>query len=242
MSIIRIERCASTNSFLKDLSDEKALEEGTVVVANEQVAGKGQAGNYWEAEPNRNITMSLVFFPGFLPIERHFLLSEAIALGIKDCLDCYVKEIAIKWPNDIYYQNRKLGGILIENDIMEKTISRSVVGIGLNVNQMVFREETPNPISLKQITGKEFDLEILVNKLANSIFSRYKQLRDEDFGTIVKDYYKVLYRKDGFYPFKDANHSFLARIESVGDDGFLYLMSDDGEQFRYAFKEVSFIV
>jgi len=241
MNIIKIESCASTNSFLKDLSEKQVLEEGTLVATNQQVKGKGQAGNYWEAEPGKNITMSMVLFPNFLEIGKHFLLSEVIALGVKDVLDSYTQEISVKWPNDIYYQNKKLGGILIENDIMGQTISRSIVGIGINVNQEIFRPETPNPISIKQITGKETNLNTLLEQISDSISIRYKQLRNKEFTTIVDDYHRALYRSKGFYLFKDFNHSFFAEIESVGEDGFLHLRNDKGEPLRYAFKEVSFM-
>ena len=241
MNIIKIESCASTNTFLKDLSDKQELEEGTLVVTDKQVAGKGQAGNYWEAEPNNNITLSMVLYPDFLSIQKHFLLSEAIALGIKDALSKYTREIVVKWPNDIYYKNQKLGGILIENDIMGQTISRSIVGIGININQEVFRPETPNPVSLKQITSKEIDLDVLPKQLYYSIFARYEQLKEGNTSTITADYHKTLYRKEGFHSFKDKNHSFLAEIESVGDNGFLYLRSDEGDLRCYAFKEVSFL-
>jgi len=240
MNIIRIESCSSTNSFLKDLSDKQTLEEGTLVVTNEQIAGRGQAGNYWEAESGKNITLSMVFFPDFLQIQRHFLLSEVIALGVKDVLDTYAQEIFVKWPNDIYYKNKKLGGILIENDIMEQTISRSIVGIGINVNQETFRPETPNPVSIKQITGRETDLNVFLEQISGSISARYEQLKKGGADTIVEDYHKALYRNNGFYPFKDSNHSFHAKIEFIGDDGFLHLKSDKGELLCYAFKEISF--
>ena len=241
MNIIKIESCASTNSFLKDLSDKQTLEEGTFVVTSKQTAGKGQAGNYWEADPCKNITLSMVLFPDFLPIQKHFLLSEIIVLGVKDVLDTYTQGISVKWPNDIYYQDKKLGGILIENDIMEQTISRSIVGIGININQETFRPETPNPISLKQITGKESDLNVFLEQISDSISARYKQLKDGEIDTIIKDYHQALYRNNGFYPFKDSNHSFLAEIESVGNDGFLHLRNDKGEQLCYTFKEVTFL-
>ena len=240
MSIIRIESCTSTNSFLKDLSDKQTLEEGTLVATSEQRAGKGQAGNYWEAEPGKNITLSLILYPDFLPIQQHFLLSEVVALGVKDVLDTYTKEIFVKWPNDIYYKDKKLGGILIENDIMGQSISRSIVGIGINVNQEIFRPETPNPISIKQITGKETNLDVLLEQISGAISNRYEQLKNEEINTIVDDYHRSLYRNKGFYPFRDSNHSFLAEIESVGNDGFLHLRNDKGEPLRYAFKEISF--
>jgi BirA family biotin operon repressor/biotin-[acetyl-CoA-carboxylase] ligase len=238
MNIIKIDTCLSTNSFLKELATRQTLEEETILVAKEQTAGRGQVGTQWEAEAGKNLTFSMLFYPHFLSVKNSFLLSEMIALGIKEVLDTYCSQVSIKWPNDIYFRDQKLAGILIENEIMGQILSQSVTGTGININQEIFRSSAPNPVSLKQITGKNTDLDDLLEKLSKAIGKRYEQLRKGESESIIRDYHASLYRKDGFYPYRDKDHTFLARIESVGNDGLLHLRSDKGEMRTYAFKAV----
>jgi BirA family biotin operon repressor/biotin-[acetyl-CoA-carboxylase] ligase len=240
MRIITIDSCLSTNSYLKELNEKQTLEEGSIVVAGEQTAGRGQAGNQWESEAGKNLTFSLVLYPCFLPLKDHFLLSEIIALGIKSVLDRYTNGITIKWPNDLYYQDKKIAGILIENDITGSVISRSIAGIGININQQTFLSDAPNPISLMQITGKETNLDDFLGQLSDSILGGYEQLKSGQIDRIVQAYHQSLYRKEGFYSYKDSESSFIAQIESVGNDGLLSLITQQGEKRRYAFKEVAF--
>jgi len=146
MNIITVESVASTNSYLKELAHSRTLDEGTVIVTRNQTAGKGQQGNAWESEAGKNITCSILLYPSFLPVQHFFLLSEVISLGVKETLDAYTDGITIKWPNDIYYCERKIAGILIENEITGSNISMSVAGIGVNVNQEQFLSDAPNPV------------------------------------------------------------------------------------------------
>jgi BirA family biotin operon repressor/biotin-[acetyl-CoA-carboxylase] ligase len=156
-------------------------------------------------------------------------------------LDTYTRDISIKWPNDIYYKDKKIAGILIENNITGKILSRAVAGIGINVNQAVFHSDAPNPVSLKQITGMETDLNELLEQISCAVLSRYQQLKDGETNRITEDYHRALYRKAGFYPYKAGETSFLAKIESVANDGFLHLITEEGERRCYAFKEVRFV-
>jgi BirA family biotin operon repressor/biotin-[acetyl-CoA-carboxylase] ligase len=238
MNIIKIDTCLSTSSFLKELAAKQDLEEETILVAKEQTAGRGQVGTQWESEAGKNLTFSMLFYPRFLPVKNSFLLSEMIALGVKEVLDTYCSPVSIKWPNDIYFRDQKLAGILIENEITGQILSQSVTGTGININQEIFRSGAPNPVSLKQITGKDTDLDDLLEKLSKTIGKRYEQLRTGESESIIRDYHASLYRKDGFYPYRDKDHTFLARIESVGNDGLLHLRSDKGEKRSYAFKAV----
>jgi BirA family biotin operon repressor/biotin-[acetyl-CoA-carboxylase] ligase len=153
-NIIKIKEIDSTNHWLKEQSNKQFLDEGTTVVAEYQTAGKGPRGNRWDSEAGKNITCSLLLYPDFLPVKQHFLLSKVVALGIKDAAEQYIRPVHIKWPNDIYYQNRKIAGILIENEITGQTIGKSIVGIGLNVNQEQFSDAAPNAVSIKQILGE----------------------------------------------------------------------------------------
>jgi len=196
MNIIRIETINSTNSYLKELVLKQTLEEGTVVVANNQTAGRGQRGNFWESQAGKNITCSMIFYPTFLPVDRIFLLLEAVSLGVKETLEVFTSEITIKWPNDIYYRDKKIAGILIENEFSGNTCSYSVAGTGININQEIFVSDAPNPVSLKQITGKEQDLDFFLKILIEKIMFRYEQLKAGEFETITKLYQDSLCRKN----------------------------------------------
>ena len=248
MPIIRVQTVDSTNRLLKELSAGAAgfagLEEGTTLVAHTQTAGRGQKGRYWESEPGKNITCSLLLYPHFLSLKQPFLLAKIVALGVKESLDLLAPHLlpfAIKWPNDIYYENRKIAGILIENDLMKQQITRSIIGIGLNVNQEVFTGDAPNPVSLKQLLGKSMDLDVVLETMHGRIMQWYQQLKDGQSETISAAYHNALYRRTGFHDYEDKTGIFSAQIQSVSDDGFLHLTTDDGEERCYAFQAVSFV-
>ncbi|MDR0834004.1 MAG: biotin--[acetyl-CoA-carboxylase] ligase [Candidatus Symbiothrix sp.] len=251
MHIIHIQSTDSTNRQLKQLSDEQPLPEGTVLVACEQTSGRGQAGNTWEAEAGKNLTFSMLLYPTFLSPKQHFLLSEAVALALTEALSTgVIAGLSIKWPNDIYVGERKIAGILIENDWQDNHIQRSIVGIGLNVNQEIFRSDAPNPVSIKQITGQDTDLDALLNEISNHIYKVYEQLKqycadegdrkgsDEGDRKGRPFYAQNLYHGNGFFDYEDKNGRFRAQIQSVSDDGLLHLETDQGERRSYAFKEV----
>ena len=260
-NIIKIKETGSTNDWLKERSKNQFLAEGTTVAAEYQTAGKGQQGNRWESEAGENIMCSLLLYPDFLPIHQNFLLSEVVALGVKDTVEQFIQPVEIKWPNDIYYQNRKIAGILIENELTGQIISKSIIGIGLNVNQEHFSDAAPNAVSLKQILSKNLtglreaknvtglrkpvtfiNIDLLLEKMIQAILFHYNTLKTGDFESITSAYHNSLYRKSGFYDFTDKNgNSFSAKIERVADDGFLHLITDEGEKRSYAFKEVSYI-
>ena len=233
-----IETTESTNSTLKILSDKESLPEGYVVYTDFQTAGKGQPGNSWESEKGKNLLFSILLFPQNIPIQSQFILSQIICLAIKKVLDEYSDDISIKWPNDIYWKEKKICGILIENSLLRDKINKCIIGIGLNINQEVFASNAPNPVSLKQITGKEMDREKILFDIHSQLFHLYQ---NPDFENIQKEYHRNLYRKDGFHPYKDAQtkEHFLARIEKVEPDGKLILITENGEQREYYFKEVT---
>jgi BirA family biotin operon repressor/biotin-[acetyl-CoA-carboxylase] ligase len=159
----------------------------------------------------------------------------AISLAIVDALGQLVGDLSIKWPNDIYWRNGKLAGILIENRLQGNLIKDCIMGVGLNVNQRAFHSDAPNPVSLWQITGQETDREQLLQEILKSL--------DVLLATDIKDrYMKMLYRRKGFHPYTDKDGVFMAEIVGVEDDGHLLLNDEDGLQRRYAFKEVQFII
>jgi len=241
VNIIPVETVSSTNSYLKELANKQALEEGTLIVCDNQTAGRGQQGNTWESEAGKNITCSMLLYPSFLPVWQYFLLSKAVSLGVKETLDIYTDGITVKWPNDIYYKDKKIAGILIENELTGNEYKLSIVGIGININQERFMSDAPNPVSLKQITGRNMDTEKLLKELAGNILHRYEQLKGDNTEPIVRMYHEVLYHKTGFHYFEDKDGLFAARIDGVSDDGFLHLVTDRDEERSYAFKNVRFI-
>ncbi|GAB6395008.1 MAG: biotin--[acetyl-CoA-carboxylase] ligase [Bacteroidales bacterium] len=239
--VIRLKETGSTNLYLREYMATNRLLEGSVVIADAQTAGRGQTGNSWESEPGANLTFSIVLYPCFLPANRQFALTQITSLAVKETLDACTSGIRIKWPNDLYWKDKKAGGILIENDLSGGRLSSSVVGIGLNLNQTLFPANLPNPVSLKQITGKSFDREQLFSKLLANFHKYYRALRQDKDGDIRQAYMNALYRNDGFYPYRDAKGLFDACIQGVDELGYLRLRLRNGEVCRYAFKEVCFL-
>ena len=214
------------------------LPEGFVVYTDFQTAGKGQQGNAWESERGANLLFSLLLYPHHIDIEQQFLISQTVCLGIKKTLDNYFDHITVKWPNDIYWKDKKLSGILIQNALQEATLKSSIVGIGLNVNQTMFVSDTPNPVSMRQITNKIYNRDQLLSEIHTNIMDLYKNA-DKVF--IEQEYNKSLYRRSGFHTFRAGNDVFQAEIYSIGSDGLLTLETKKGEKRGFYFKEVEFV-
>lgn len=236
--IIRLEETTSTNNYLRSLIGKEPLPEGSVVVSEYQTAGRGQVGNSWESEGGRNLMFSVVLYPEFLPANRQFLISQIAALSVKETLDQYVNGVTVKWPNDIYWQDRKICGMLIENDLTGHSLFCSVIGIGININQLHFMSDAPNPVSLTQITGKEYNREEILSRFLKRLYNRYLDLLLEKEEEIRRDYMRALYRRDGYHHYSDEQGNFEAYIHDIEPTGHLILELLDGERRRYAFKEV----
>lgn len=234
-----IRETPSTNNLLQEMSRQEKLSEGFLVYTDFQTAGKGQPGNSWESEKGKNLLFSILLYPHRVPINKQFVLSQLTSLAIKKVLDKYTDDITIKWSNDIYWKEKKICGILIENTLKRDKIDKCIVGIGLNINQETFTCNAPNPVSLKQITGKEMNREKILFSIYNEILERYRNL---DFEKTQHEYHENLYRKEGFHPYIDARtkEHFFARIDKVKPDGKLILFTEKGERRGYYFKEVIF--
>ena len=233
---------SSTNSEMQKLQSVERLSEFSVVITSNQTSGRGQQGNFWESEDGKNLTFSIILYPKFIHAQYQFNLNIFITVALTDVLKKYIPNIKIKWTNDIYSGDNKLVGILIENSIIGGNIDYSIVGIGLNVNQINFISSAPNPVSMKQLTNKEFELEPLLQEILNAIILRYIQCVEEGIENIRKEYLNNLYRKDGFYNYKDRNGCFSAKIEKIDEIGYLYLVDSYGKTRSYAFKEVNFVI
>lgn len=232
---------SSTSSYLAGIAADAC--HGTVVMAREQTAGRGQRGNSWEAEPGCNITLSLLLRPEGLHPARQFVISQAVSLAIVGMLQRMVDEpVRIKWPNDIYVGDHKICGILIENTITGMTIDRVIVGIGLNVNQMVFCSDAPNPVSLRQLMPEtEFDVEALAHDMVDEILAQVEATL-KGVESLSDRYFSLLWRNDGWYPYHDnlRGVDMSARIDSVDASGIITLTDRaDGVARQYAFKEIT---
>ena len=239
--IVRIHQVDSTNNYANAHLGANELTEGTVVLAYEQSNGRGQMKNFWESEPGKNLTFSIVLFPDFLEIRKQFMLSKIVTLGIYAALNSFVDNLSIKWPNDIYAGDRKLGGILIENSILYNSIKSSVVGIGLNVNQTNFLSNAPNPVSLKLLTNTEYDAEIVLKKILEQIDFYYALLKDQEVKRIDQEFISVLYRIHENHWFQDDQGRFEGQITGVNSIGQLLIKKDSGLEKAYHFKEVEFL-
>lgn len=232
----------STNQWLKTKLREENLPEGFVVRTGFQEAGRGQGSNRWESERGANLLFSLLLRPEHIAIEKQFILSQLIALAILKTISILVPDekdaFSVKWPNDIYWNNRKLGGILIENVVQGSVLKACVIGVGLNVNQSSFYSDAPNPVSLRRITGKRHRLMNLMHGIRYHLFEYYSC--DSEF--IQAEYARSLYRREGFHPFySDAKGRFEAEIVRVEADGRLVLNDKTGTESGFYFKEVQFV-
>lgn len=246
--LIILPETGSTNSYLTQLCNEQqsAVQEFTTIIAERQIAGKGQRGNSWESEDCRNITFSFVVYPTFVEARRQFILSQIVSLSIKEELDEWTDGISIKWPNDIYWNEKKICGILIENDLSGHQIGRSISGIGVNINQETFRSDAPNPVSLKQITGEDHERYLILANIMKRIKEYYTLLQTDSSGKtadlINTRYAHSLFRRNGFHRYADADGEFLARLLRVEPDGRFILEDHIGKERGYLFKEVQYIL
>ena len=217
------------------MSGERDLPEGFVIYTDYQTAGRGQQGSSWESASGQNLLFSLLLYPKHIPANEQFLISQVVSVGIKRTLDKYVDNISVKWPNDIFWNNQKLAGILIENSLQGNLIKKTIVGVGLNVNQSDF--DTANAVSLVQITAKNYQKKLLLEEIRKNILAVYRLCTAEQ---IRAEYLQMLYRKSGYFLYSAQNEMFEARITNILPDGHLVLEDRAGEKRSFYFKEVRF--
>lgn len=240
-TIVRLEETDSTNTYLRQHASQMEAWM-TVVTAEYQTAGRGQGVHTWESNRSENLLFSVLTHPVMVPVRSQFLLSEAGALALKEVLDGYTDGITLKWPNDIYWNDRKLSGTLIETSIGGGRIKNCVFGIGLNVNQKTFESDAPNPVSLAQILGHDIDREQLFKQIVAAFEKYYRMLENGQYDAISALYHEALYRRQGFYMYEDGDGRFEGAIVEVGDDGLLVLRDRDGRFREYEFREVKFVL
>lgn len=237
-NLVFVPECHSTNTLAMELSQRGSLAEGTVVITDNQQAGRGQRGNQWISEPGKNLTFSVILKPGFLKADQQFRLTQVMSLAVTDYLkNRFDATIKIKWPNDILSNQLKICGILIENSLSGDTIQFVVVGIGFNVNQIILPD--PKATSLKQETGKDYILENELQLLLHAIEVRYVQLREGKINLLNHDYLINLYRKGELHLFNTKDGALKGMIEGVDQRGRLILQTSEGKR-SYDLKEISF--
>ena len=242
LKYIHLEQIDSTNAYLQRQQSEHDIR-NWVVSTDEQTAGKGMGSNGWESEVGKNLTFSLALDMGFLPAERQFLLSEAVALGIIEVLDTLLpsEKLSIKWPNDIYFENRKLAGILINSTIKANMMDVSIFGIGLNVNQMKFQDWPTHPISLKMVTGKEYDLNPLLEQIAGSIYNKVQILKAKP-SIIEEAYLQRLFRYRTWADYEVGGKVLRLFMTGIDPFGRLQLLDTENKPYCFDIKEIRFII
>ncbi len=222
----------STNSLMKEMLAKGEWPEGErFLYTGYQTAGRGQTGNSWESEADKNLLCSIMLPPN----KNLYFLNIAVSVAIIRLIS---EPLTIKWPNDIYWRDKKLAGILVENAIIGNEVKYSIAGIGLNLNQTEFVSDAPNPVSLKQITGKEYDIDQWMKDLLDAIQAVLNEPEEA-----IWTYYKAhLYRREGWFPFEDKNGTFEAHISDVLPTGEIILKDKNNKERIYHFKQIRYVL
>jgi len=237
--LIYVPECHSTNSLLTELADQSELPEGTVLITDNQTTGRGQRGNTWESQAGVNLTFSILLRPGFLETKDQFQLSMAVAIGVGACFrDLISRVVSVKWPNDIFVEDQKVGGILIENQTHGSRLSTSIVGIGLNINQAVF--PIPLAASLLHFTGKVTDLNMIFSRLLGTLEASYLDLRTGNSVGIRSRYIESLYRFNKEQTFESAGKKFVGVITDIDEYGRLCVQEGE-ERRKFSLQEIRMI-
>ena len=242
MNIIKLDAIDSTNDFLKKIAVNSEVSNWTVVTANSQTNGKGQMGAKWHSDAGKNLTVSILVKDTLTDIDQVFELNIAIALSIYEVLiQNSIPNLSIKWPNDIMSGNNKISGILIENIFKSDKSILSIVGFGLNVNQINF-DNLPKVTSLKNICNKDFDLDYLLKEILQVFESKIGMIISNNSEILWKDYQNLIFKKGILMPFEDLNNKkFMGIIQEVTPYGKLKLLLEDDIFKEFAIKELTML-
>ena len=244
-NIINLDETDSTNTYAINLLKEIPVADGTLVFTHKQTKGRGQVGNIWQAESGKNLTFSLVLHPGFLPADKQFYLSKITSLAVfsmlTEFLDSSLYDMKIKWPNDILVNNQKIAGILIENVLRTNYLQSSVVGVGININQLNFAGINKQVTSLAALLEKEFDLKELLSLFCKHFEAFYLTLKQGNFTKITQAYLQQLYRFNQWANYYASNETFSAKITAIEENGLLVLTNQQNQTLKFNFKEVAFV-
>ena len=239
--IIKLSSVDSTNNYTAKLVKETKISFGTVIMADFQTHGKGQRSSFWESDKGLNLLISIYFDSSFLNSENIFFLSKAVALAIRECVEKIIGiKVSIKWPNDILINGSKLAGVLIENQWKNDKLYSSIIGIGLNVNQVVFSGDN-NVISLKNLTSKVYKLNSILKSLCSSLDTQFNRLRNFDFFEIDRQYHSFLFNYNQWSNYKTNKIYFKAKLIKVDSFGKMILELENGDEKSFEIKEVSLL-
>jgi BirA family biotin operon repressor/biotin-[acetyl-CoA-carboxylase] ligase len=237
--MIFLPKCHSTNDSAIEMFERGVIGDGALVITNEQVAGRGQRGNAWQTDPGQNLTFSFVIVPNGLRPGQVFLLNILTSLAIKKtCHEIIAHDVKIKWPNDIYVGNKKIGGILIENSIQGNAIMQATVGIGLNVNQKHF-PDLLHATSISMLTGQAYDLNQVLNRLVRHLNINFKALQYGQHDRLGKEYVDAIYWKDELHFFRSET-VFKGSIQGIDEAGRLIIQTNEGTR-KFNLNEISYI-
>lgn len=241
--VLWFDSVSSTNDVCMHHASEGSAE-GLIVAAHSQTSGRGQRGNIWSSEHRKNLTFSILLRPTFLRVDEQFVISKVVAIALCELVNDYAKgvNVKIKWPNDIYIDNLKVSGVLIENCFSTEFLGTSVVGIGLNVNQCEFPESLPNPTSLRCQTGEDFKVEQVLKHYLSLLNKWYELLQNGERTRINNEYLRLMYRYNLFGTYSCNGEQFMAKIVGVSPIGELMLCTSNGDIKTFAFKEVAFVI
>ncbi len=239
LQVVELEETPSTNDYVRERRGQWPAAM-TLVTAEYQSKGRGATGG-WLSERGKNLLFSLLTHPVSLPATQMFRLSVAICLAVRRALNRFAAGCTIKWPNDIYYKDGKLVGILIENELRGKSVSDCVMGVGVNVNQTSFLPDAPNPVSLAMILGKEVNRSQVLDAIVQEFWQMFHAVQSEAWPDVFAEYKSSLYRREGVHDFSEEAGRFRAAIHDVEEDGHLLLRDEQGTLRRYAFKEVKYV-
>ncbi|MGH1337593.1 MAG: biotin--[acetyl-CoA-carboxylase] ligase [Aureispira sp.] len=234
----------STNAHAKQLLTKSNPIEGTAIYAGYQTAGRGQFGSSWQSSAKENVLLSIILYPKFLLVDQQFRLHQVVSLAVYDLLSTYLlptSDLKVKWPNDIYYQNRKMGGILIENQLKGAYLESTVIGLGLNINQTTFPPDLQHATSLQLQTGSSYDVIDFIGEFCWHLEQRYLQLRAQQETALEAEYLQLLYGYQEWRPFQNTQtgEHFRGKIIGLDPKGLLQVQQKTGTR-AYNFKELIF--
>lgn len=242
MNIIKLNAIDSTNSYLRQLSVTEAIEDFTIVVANYQTNGRGQMGTQWDSQASKNLMVSVFKDVSYLDLESHYYISKVVSISILEALKTFnIKNLKVKWPNDILSENKKIGGILIENVIKQNKLSATIIGFGININQTEF-DHLPHASSMRLISGRVYVLEEVLQAILVKLQYNFKILEKNKFEILKKTYEKHLFRKDKPSTFRDAESKlFSGYIKGVSNSGNLQVLVEDDIIKEFDLKAITLL-
>lgn len=233
----------STNSHAMDLLSKTNPSEGTCVYTAYQSAGRGQIGRYWHSEPGKNILISYIFYPKGLKVSDQFMLNIISSLAVRDVVGILCRNVKIKWPNDIYVDDKKIAGILVQSILRNADIKATVIGIGLNVNELVFPSEIPNPVSIGQLTSKTHNLTEIRQLLSARLEFYYLKMKSGHYDWLKNAYVSAMYRIEESADFTiEGNVILSGKIVGIDKQGKLLILSQNQETLAFGFREIAYVI